>query len=139
MKLTYCALACEDKPKGFSVMFPDFDGCVTQGDTIEEVRVMAEDVLATHISFMKERREKLPEPTTDYKKLLAMADPEWPPVAFVIPITVYTESPFIRISMSGPEDKLEIIKEFANSCGTTRSAFMIEASMEKIAKMKKGE
>ncbi len=139
MKLTYCALACEDKPKGFSVMFPDFDGCVTQGDTIDEVKLMAEDVLSLRVSFMNERHEKLPEPTTDYKKLLAMADPDWTPVSFIIPITIYTASPVVRISMTGPEDKLEMIKEFANSCGTNRSAFMIEASMEKIARMKRGE
>jgi len=139
MRLTYCALVCEDSPQKYSVKFPDFDCCVTQGNSIEEVRSMAEDALSLMVSTMLERKETLPNPTLDHKKLLAMAGPDWQPVAFIIPITIYTASSIIRISMTGPEDKLDIIKEFANSCGTNRSAFMIEAAMEKIAQMKRGE
>ncbi|MBQ9368872.1 MAG: type II toxin-antitoxin system HicB family antitoxin [Victivallales bacterium] len=140
MKRTYCALVyASDKEKGFTAQFPDIPGCITEGDTIEEVKQMAEDALGQMVAIKQECKETLPEPTTDYKKLLAMADSDIGHVAFVIPVTVYTEAPYIRISMSGPEDKLEMIKEFAASCGTTRSAFMVDASMEKIARMKKGE
>ncbi len=98
--------------------------------------MMAEDVLVLTIQDLQERKKPLPDSTTDYKKLLSMADPNFGPVAFVLPVTIYTDAPVIRISMTGPEDKLQQIKVFANACGKTRSAFMIEASMDYMAHMK---
>lgn len=37
----------EKDEKGFWVEFPDFPGCITQGDTLEEAVEMAADVLGT--------------------------------------------------------------------------------------------
>ncbi len=144
MRHTYCALVHEQEPTDphpFIVDFPDFDFCKTEGDTIEDVKMMAEDVLALTIQVMQEDKKALPVPTTDYKKLLAKADPDFGPVAFVMPVTVYTakEPKAAHINITIPEDKLEILSDFINSCGMKRSTFMVAAAMEKMARMKNGE
>lgn len=45
MKLTYPAVfyPCEDKPGGYTVEVPDLPGCVTEGDSLAEAILMAED------------------------------------------------------------------------------------------------
>ncbi len=47
----------------FDVVFPDFDGLVTQGDTYEEAVRNAHEALAFHIDGMKEDELDIPEPS----------------------------------------------------------------------------
>ena len=138
MKHTYCALVHPAMEGGFLVDFPDFEFCKTEGDTIEEVKLMAEDVLVITLEDLQEAKKPLPEPTTDYKRLLAMADKDFGPVAFIMPVTVYTEAPgkAVHINITLSEDKLNMITDFCASCGKKRSTFLVEAALEKIQKMK---
>jgi antitoxin HicB len=54
----------EPQPEGgFSVLFPDVPEAITQGDTEEEARVMAEDALVTALSFYTDGSEPLPQPS----------------------------------------------------------------------------
>lgn len=43
MKLAYPACFYYEKEGGYSVVFPDLPGCITQGDTLEQAIEMAED------------------------------------------------------------------------------------------------
>ena len=65
MAKQYIALF-EDDPevKGFGVVFPDFPGCVSQGDNYEDAVRIAHEALAFHIQGMKEDGEPIPEPRT---------------------------------------------------------------------------
>ena len=62
MKLVYPAIFKEEKI-GYSVMFPDLLGCVTQGDTLEEAIEMAEDAALGWLLTALEENEKIPEAT----------------------------------------------------------------------------
>lgn len=54
----------EPQPEGgFSVAFPDVPEAITQGDTEEEARIMAEDALVTALSFYTDASEPLPRPS----------------------------------------------------------------------------
>lgn len=48
---------------GISVEFPDLPGCLTCGDTTEEVIERAKEALGLHIYGMEEDNELIPEPT----------------------------------------------------------------------------
>src|ERR1700722_199422 len=48
---------------GFSVLFPDVPEAISQGDTEEEARAMAEDALVTALSFYTDAAEPLPRPS----------------------------------------------------------------------------
>ena len=45
MKYVYPAIFHPEKEGGFSIFFPDIEGCYTQGDTMVEAVEMAEDAL----------------------------------------------------------------------------------------------
>jgi predicted RNase H-like HicB family nuclease len=49
-------------PKDFGVIFPDFLGCVSVGDNIDDAKIKAQEVLEFHIQGMREDGEELPTP-----------------------------------------------------------------------------
>lgn len=49
--------------KGYSVVFPDLPGCITEGDTMEEALHMAKDALELHIYGLEEDEDIIPEPS----------------------------------------------------------------------------
>src|SRR5580692_424613 len=60
----YIAYLHKDAKSDYGVSFPDFQGCVTAGSTLEEARQMAVEALAFHIAGMREDGESLPPPST---------------------------------------------------------------------------
>jgi predicted RNase H-like HicB family nuclease len=59
----YIALIEVDE-NNYGVVFPDFPGLTTVGDSYEEAVQLAHEALAGHTSVMKAAGEKLPEPRT---------------------------------------------------------------------------
>src|SRR5687768_11102405 len=60
---SYIALLRKDTDSDYGVEFPDFPGCVTAGESLEEARRMAEEALSFHIEGMLEDSAPLPEPS----------------------------------------------------------------------------
>jgi predicted RNase H-like HicB family nuclease len=60
----YIAILITEDEGGWSVVFPDFPGCATQGETVDEAIEMAHDALAGHVASKQAHGEKLPEPRT---------------------------------------------------------------------------
>lgn len=56
----YTALFEPAEEGGFVVSFPAFPGMVTQGETLEEARAMAGELLAGYLELMQERGSRLP-------------------------------------------------------------------------------
>ncbi|MCX6164542.1 MAG: type II toxin-antitoxin system HicB family antitoxin [Ignavibacteriae bacterium] len=63
----------EKGEKNYSAYIPDLPGCVSTGDTIEEIKKNILDAVEFHIQGMKEDGEPIPEPTTlnDYIEVAA--------------------------------------------------------------------
>ena len=59
----YIALIHGDNESGFGVSFPDFPGCVSDGDTEEEAIRRGREALAFHIENMAEDGESIPRPS----------------------------------------------------------------------------
>jgi predicted RNase H-like HicB family nuclease len=49
---------------GYSVVFPDFPGLVTAGNSYEETYKLAHEGLASHINFLEKKDVSIPEPRT---------------------------------------------------------------------------
>lgn len=62
-KNVYPALFEPEENGGYSVSFPDLDGCFTQGATYEEAYANAADALSLHLYGMEEDGEAIPEAT----------------------------------------------------------------------------
>ena len=47
----------------YSAYVPDLPGCVSCGDTIDEIRVMIQEAIALHLESLREHGEAIPKPT----------------------------------------------------------------------------
>lgn len=63
MKYVYLAIFHPEKEGGFSIFFPDIEGCYTQGDTMVEAVEMAEDALNLMLWDKEENKEPIPHPS----------------------------------------------------------------------------
>ncbi len=59
----YIAVVHKDSSSDFGVSFPDFPGCVTGGNSIDEVKDLSFEALSGHIKLMQEFGEKIPNPS----------------------------------------------------------------------------
>lgn len=70
MKLVYpaCFYPCEEG--GYTVIFPDLPGCITEGDTLSEAMDMAVDAASGWLLYSVENNEQIP-PASDIKNVVA--------------------------------------------------------------------
>ena len=61
---TYLALVRKDPETDYGVDFPDFPGCITAGQTLDEAKDMALEALSGHIEVMREAGEWMPPPSS---------------------------------------------------------------------------
>ena len=58
---TYAAVLTKEADGGYSVRFPQLDGCFTQGDTLPEALRMASDAMSLHLYGMEQDGETIPK------------------------------------------------------------------------------
>lgn len=121
---TYVALLRKQSDSDFGVDFPDFPGCVTAGQTLEDARRMAAEALQFHIEGMIEDSDAIPAPS---KLDTIMADPDHRDGIAVL-IDVSVRRPVVRINVSLPPDLLEAIDRATDN----RSRFLADAAREKL-------
>ena len=63
-KYVYPAVFTQEENGGYSVLFPDLDGCYTCGDNLSDALIMAEDVLAYYLYDEEKAERKIPTPTS---------------------------------------------------------------------------
>ena len=59
----YPAIFTPEKEGGFSVRFPDLDGCYTCGDDLGDAIFMAEDVLPLFLCGYEDEKKTIPVPS----------------------------------------------------------------------------
>ena len=70
MKLSY-VVVFEQGPNNYSAYAPDVLGCVSTGDTWEEMQAMIKEALQFHIEFMVENGEEVPGPRMSLEEAMA--------------------------------------------------------------------
>ena len=63
MKYVYPAVFHAEPEGGYTIFFPDIEGCLSQGETIQECCEMAEDALTLMRWDMEENHISAPSPT----------------------------------------------------------------------------
>jgi predicted RNase H-like HicB family nuclease len=58
------AVVIEKAENNYSAYVPDLPGCISVGDTFEEVQQMIREAIEFHIEGMRQDGEPVPEPTT---------------------------------------------------------------------------
>jgi predicted RNase H-like HicB family nuclease len=120
----YVALLRKQPDSDYGVDFPDFPGCITAGETLEDARRMATEAVQLHIEGMIEDGEAIPAPS---RLDDIMADPDHRDAVAVL-IDARVRRPAIRVNVSLPPDLLEAIDRVSDN----RSRFLAEAAREKL-------
>jgi len=127
--MEYIAYLHKDKKSDYGVSFPDFQGCITAGSTLEEARRMAVEAVSLHIAGMQEDGEQIPEPSTldDLQNDPAMKGA----VAFLVDAKESERT--VRINITARESQIAEIDQRAKAAKLTRSAYMVYRALGKKA------
>lgn len=113
------------KESDYGLSFPDLPGCITAGENLEELEVMAKEALSLHLQGMVEDDEKIPE-ASSYKDIAKAHENDLD----FFGITLVTVSPVqkrTRVNISLAEQDLILIDTAASKLGIDRSAFLVMA------------
>ena len=122
----------EDEP-GFGISFPDFPGCVSDGETVEDAIRRGSEALAFHVEGLMGDGDAIPTPRTVQEIKVDPSLAEWregADIAFV-PLVLDRGSPR-RVNISLDYGLLQAIDDEARSRGMTRSAFLSSAARNEI-------
>ncbi len=128
--MDYIGYLRKDRDSDFGVSFPDLPGCVSGAKTLAEVRRMGAEALALHIEGMIEDGEVVPDPSN----LDALRDdPNMRGAVAVLVSIEPTPEKTVRINITARESQLEAIDQLARKAGLTRSAFIVQSSLNRLA------
>ena len=126
----YIAVVHKDSSSEYGVSFPDFPGCITGGESIDEVKDLASEAVSGHIKIMKEFGEKIPSPS---KLDDIFADQDYSDaVAFFVVSVPDVKPKTVRVNITLPENILHQIDVTAKKRGMSRSSFLTHAAQNSI-------
>lgn len=131
--INYLAVIHKDSDSDFGIAFPDFPGCVSGGETIEETILEGTKALHSHIQALIACGNPIPEPR-DFSSLFNHDLVEG---GMVVSVPYFPPAETKRINMTIREDHLKTIDRIAELVGKTRSAFMVEASLVAAARVER--
>ena len=131
--MLYVAFIHRDDEPGFGISFPDFPGCVSDGDTIDDTIRRGASALAFHIEGMIQDGEVIPEPRSlqDVEADDSLAEWRNGAVICFVPVVLDKGSPR-RVNISLDYGLLQSIDNEAKRRGMTRSAFLSSAARNEI-------
>lgn len=131
--MRYIGFIHHENETAFGISFPDFPGCISAGDSLDDVVEKGREALAFHIENMQQDGEYIPPPSSleQIKKHPDLAD--WRENATFIWIPVITDkgSPK-RVNISLDSGLLESVDEEAKRRNMTRSAFLSSAARKEL-------
>jgi len=123
--LSYYAVISKEENL-YGIHFPDLDGCVTSGDSVEEVQALAKDALSLHIEGMKAEGYEVPAPSTDVSAILKEESGD--ETFYGITLVSFVKNKRTRINVSLWEKDIDLIDMAAEKYGLTRSDYMVLCS-----------
>lgn len=120
----------------YAVLFPDIQGCNSQGDTLVDAFSMAADALAGHLSALVNDADDIPVPSTRENALKALKEQyaaldlgPLPEGTMLHPVpTPNLDMRTKQVSVSLRKYSLDMIDRKAREVGMTRSGFLVVAA-----------
>lgn len=131
--MRYVAFLHDDEKPGFGISFPDFPGCVSDGDTVDDALRRGAEALSFHVEGMLADGEPIPNPRSLQAIKADETLAEWQEGATIAFVALILDkgSPR-RINVSLDFGLLRAIDEEAKRRGMTRSAFLSSAARKEI-------
>jgi predicted RNase H-like HicB family nuclease len=127
--MEYIAYLHKEKKSDYGVSFPDFPGCITAGETLDEARRNAVEALSLHINGMLEDGEEIPEASglDDLARDPALKGA----IAFLV--NIHVSDKVERYNITARKSQMEEIDRLARQHGMTRSAYIVTSALRKKA------
>ena len=124
-QVIYPGVVGKDEGTRYGIWFPDFPGCVSAGDTIEEAIKGGREALQLHVHGMLEDKEDIP-PATD----IAHIEHGESELSAIVLIPVNIPGNAQRVQVTIDEHLLAEIDAVADN----RSGFLAEAARAELAR-----
>ena len=123
----YIGLIHKDADSDYGVSFPDFPGCITTADTLDDALARGAQVLAFHVEGMIEDGQAMPALRSAGQLQADAAEAEAFIDATLAAIPIELPSRAVRINISIDESLLQLLDGAAEAAGQSRSGFLAEA------------
>ncbi|MGE0109228.1 MAG: type II toxin-antitoxin system HicB family antitoxin [Bdellovibrionales bacterium] len=124
----YVALIHKEESTSYGIMFPDFPGCISVGDTPEEAFDNGREALALHVEGMKQDGQTIPMPRS--LESIQQEDKDWVDfngaIVALVPLII-SKNQTIRVNINIDTNLLAATDLAAQHAGQTRSAFIARA------------
>jgi predicted RNase H-like HicB family nuclease len=117
----------------FGISFPDFPGCISGGDTIEEAVSKGAQALAFHIDGMVEDGEELPA-IRKFHEIMPGVQAQNDKSVVIAALETELPGKALRINITMEETLLKRIDRAAAKDSLSRSAFLAEAARDRLQK-----
>ena len=126
----YPAIVDKDPDSDFCVLFPDFPGCVSAGDTVDEALRYAEEALTGHIGMMLADDDEIPEPTP-FVEIAKLSDATTVAIALV-PVVFPGKAKRVNVMLDeGLLGEIDRVSE-------NRSRFLADAARAELSRRRAG-
>ena len=131
--MRYIAFIHREEDTGYGISFPDFPGCVSIGNTVDEAVRKGCEALAFHFEGMVSDGEAIPTPRTIEEINADDELSEWRLGADIVFVPLLLDSGSSkRVNISIDRGLLDAIDDEAKARGMTRSAFLASAARHEI-------
>lgn len=125
----YIALIRKEDGTSYGVEFPDFPGCITAGETLDEALRRAPEALALHIGGMEEDGDDIPAPSALDR---VIANPENRDAVAVMVHGPTQKGKVVRINVTFDEFLLQRIDRAAAADGVGRSGWLATMARQRL-------
>ena len=130
--ISYPANFKKAKEGGYTVKFIDIPSCVTEGDTIEEAKIMAKEALTAMLFSLDSRKMTIPKPSAVKKRGVYYIEPELK-VAFAI--TLKKEREQLGLSQKDIAERLKVNPAYYQRIENPRRTNPTLGTIEKLEKV----
>ncbi len=129
MLRNYIGVVHKEPKSCYGISFPDFPGCISSGDTLDDLHNMGIEALQFHVEGMLEDGESIPDasPLDQVKK-----NPEHKGADAFLIVPVELPEKAVRINVTIQDSVLKKIDNYAKRHSETRSAVLASAAVEYI-------
>src|SRR5690606_11486688 len=117
--LNYIGVIHKDDGSGYGISFPDIPGCVTAGDSLDELYGMAVEAVSLYLEVLVGDGGDIPEASTIEQ---IMAHEFYKGAVSTVVVRVGRPDKTVKANITLPESDLHIIDRAADKAGKSRSA-----------------
>ena len=131
--MRYIAFIHKEEDSVFGVSFPDFPGCISAGDSLDEALLNASEALQGHVQMMEADGDHVPSPRSidDIMKDKSLIEEREGAIISAVPL-IRDRGSTTRINVSLDLGLLEAIDDAARARKQTRSAFLASAARREL-------